>query len=123
MDADRKLLAWEFASMTIENSKCSDSMIVNNRVDLLDKYNFLALPGTRKIRKSKQNGNNLMDKSRIYTYQTIRNIALSSKPNGMDIKYLEIIEQGCRKRDQTTDNLIAKVDAAKIALRLDTMDE
>lgn len=47
MDPDRKLLAGEFAALTLEN--LNKSLTILDRRDLLDKYNFLALPGTKKI--------------------------------------------------------------------------
>ena len=53
MNADQKLLAVEFAANSIE-FQTTRTFPKLSRGTLLDKYNFLVLPGTAKIRRNEQ---------------------------------------------------------------------
>jgi hypothetical protein len=46
MNSEKKLHAWEFVSTQLE-FLLTGSFPTMERIDLLDKYNFLALPGTK----------------------------------------------------------------------------
>jgi hypothetical protein len=46
MNPDKKLHSWEFVSTQLE-FLLTRSFQTMQRIDLLDKYNFLALPGTK----------------------------------------------------------------------------
>jgi hypothetical protein len=46
MTPDRKLLIWEYTAMALSSAKTGLQFPSQERLDLLDTFNFLALPGT-----------------------------------------------------------------------------
>ena len=118
MNADQRLLAWEFAAMSMEFTNKGRYPSNIGRVELLDKYNFIALPGMAKIHLQKEQKD--ARKARYYTYQTIKKIALSSKPTQAEIMTVEMLEGG--RKPQPTDFLVAKLDQMPLRLRLKDRD-
>jgi len=71
MTPDQKLLSWEYMAMRIEEQG-QGKFPTKPRQLLLDTYNFLALPGTR---KSSDNQDRATRKIRYYNYQLVRQVA------------------------------------------------
>lgn len=91
MSADRKLLAWEFAAMSLERMTQGEIDPATSRTYLLDKYNFLALPGTAK--QKKESGEEAVSRVRYYSYQVLREIAGGKKPSIAEVMHLESLEK------------------------------
>ena len=86
------------------------------RAELLEEFNFLALPGTIPLSPKKLQKPHL--KSRVYMYQAVRAIATSDTTSASDEEFISFLEGGCNRRRRTWDQLISVVDAAGIPLRL-----
>lgn len=82
------------------------------RIDLLDKFNFLALLGTIEMGKKESQ---VIRKSRYYIYEQLKTIV--SENEGDDI-WLKMLEKSCALRDRTTDDLLATIDGKNIPVRL-----
>jgi hypothetical protein len=67
---DRRLLSWEFAALTIQQAMDPTLSNVIERTDLLDKFNFLALPGT--IEKPVKKSDQIKRKTRYYIYEQLK---------------------------------------------------
>ena len=67
---DRRLLSWEFCAMSIQQSMDPTAATVIERTDLLDKFNFLALPGT--IEKPVKMNNQIKRKTRYYISEQLK---------------------------------------------------
>ena len=91
---------------------CGDDYIQVTQSDLLDEYNFLALPGTAAQRAPKNSPSYMLCKSLLYTYELLRAIA-----NGKhrDDRWLTMVEAGAMMR--STANKFLKI-CSKVPLRL-----
>lgn len=112
---DQKLLASEFAAMSIE-SKTTGSFPTLSRGNLLDKFNFLVLPGSAKARRSAEEAR--QHKSRFYTYQELRRIALSPRITMEDSAFVRFYRQSMHVNQ--TDDLVNAIEALRVPLRLHT---
>lgn len=74
LNRDQKLLQWEFASLSLLKARGTD-IITKERADVLDSFNFLALPGTAPHKLSKSSEQYMLLKSRFFNYETLRAIA------------------------------------------------
>jgi len=83
MNPDKKLHAWEFVSTQLE-FLLTRSFETMERIDLWDKYNFLALPGTKE--QKLRDKDNILRKARYYNYECIREAATSQ-----DIRFTPIV--------------------------------
>lgn len=113
MEPDQKLLSVEFAANFIE-FKLTGAFPLLSRSTLLDKYNFLVLPGTAKIRRTEQE--KVHAKSRYYAYQELRRIALSDSVSKEDCDYIDFYERA--RKGGVTDPLVDAIEQLKIPLRL-----
>ena len=113
MNADQKLLAVEFAANSIE-FQTTRSFPKLSRGTLLDKYNFLVLPGTAKIRRNEQN--RVSHKTKFCTYQELRRIALTGTVSPEDVEFVDFYNKG--KTGGMTDKLVEGIEKLKIPLRL-----
>lgn len=102
LSADQKLLQWEFTAMSILKARGEDTAAAE-RTEVLDKFNFLALPGTAAHKVSKHCSGYMVTKSRFYTYETLRKIATCSYK---DEKWLTMVEAGAMMRDTCNDKLL-----------------
>ncbi|KAK3088555.1 hypothetical protein FSP39_020541 [Pinctada imbricata] len=103
MSPDQKLLQWEFASMRFEQ-EISDCWSLE-RGELLDKYNFLALPGSKIPPYDSP-----MRKARYYTYETLR-----TSPSAELLKQMLLAREA---RDTSVDDLIRTLNKRGVPLRL-----
>ena len=112
LDPRQKLLQWEFAAMQIMKARGEDYVSIC-QTDLLDRFNFLALPGTAAHKTPRHSPSYMSSKSRLYTYELLRAIA-----NGKhkDKQWLSMIEAGAMMRDTSNDKLLKQ--CSKIKLRL-----
>lgn len=115
LSKDQRLLELEYAAMTLVRGGSRNQLPVE-RAELLEEFNFLALPGTIPLSPRKLQKANL--KSRVYMYQAVRAIAISETPTASDEELVSFLEGGCHRRRRTWDHLICVVDAASIPLRL-----
>lgn len=109
---DRKPLSREFMAMTIQQRMEKSQYMKIERIDLLDKFNFLALLGTIEMGKKESQ---VIRKSRYYIYEQLKTIV--SENEGDDI-WLKMLEKSCALRDRTTDDLLATIDGKNIPVRL-----
>ena len=113
MDSDQRLLSAEFAAMALEfTSKGGFPKLT--RTELLDKFNFLVLPGSAKIRRTQEESRR--GKSRYYIYQELRRIALSTTSSKEDDEFVSFYEKG--KSSAVTDDIIDGLELLKVPLRL-----
>lgn len=112
MSPDRKPLSREFMAMTIQQRMEKSQYMKIERIDLLDKFNFLALLGTIEMGKKESQ---VIRKSRYYIYEQLKTIV--SENEGDDI-WLKMLEKSCALRDRTTDDILATIDGKNIPVRL-----
>lgn len=98
--------------MTIQQRMEKSQYMKIERIDLLDKFNFLALLGTIEMGKKESQ---VIRKSRYYIYEQLKTIV--SENEGDDI-WLKMLEKSCALRDRTTDDLLAIIDVKNISVRL-----
>lgn len=98
--------------MTIQQRMEKSQYMKIERIDLLDKFNFLALLGTIDMGKKESQ---VIRKSRYYIYEQLKTIV--SENEGDDI-WLKMLEKSCALRDRTTDDLLATIDVKNISVRL-----
>lgn len=79
MSSDRRLMAWEHTAFQIEYLRQGSLSPTLSRSFLLDKYNFLALPGSGKVKR--ENSEKGSAKSRFYLYQVLKEVANSKEPS------------------------------------------
>ncbi|KAL3889353.1 hypothetical protein ACJMK2_001697 [Sinanodonta woodiana] len=117
MTPDRKLLIWEYTAMALSSAKTGLQFPSQERLDLLDTFNFLALPGTATyhLRKKDQ----CLAKSRYYTYEVLRQVAKEGGEEPPMKHWLSILEQGTEHRDKDYDSLIQKTDGVNLRLDAD----
>ena len=113
MSADRKLLSWEYASMTLQQRMDPTKSSTIERIDLLDKFNFLALPGT--VEKQGKKEAHIVRKARYYIYEQLKTIV--SEDNG-DPTWIRMLERSCALRDRSTDDFLSTIDSKDIPIRL-----
>ena len=113
MDADQRLLSAEFAAMALEFTSVGGFPRLT-RSELLDKFNFLVLPGSSKIRRTQEESRR--GKSRFYTYQELRRIAVSTTSKKEDDEFVTFYEKG--RTPAVTDDIIDGLELLKVPLRL-----
>lgn len=113
MSPDRRLLSWEYTALTLQERMDQSRSATIERIDLLDKFNFLALPGT--VVKNGKKTDHVVRKSRYYIYEQLKNIVSS---NSGDSVWIRMLERSCALRDRSTDNLLAVVEDKDIPIRL-----
>jgi hypothetical protein len=111
---DRRLLSWEFTALTLQQAMDSDLSNTIERTDLLDKFNFLALPGT--IEKVVKKGDQVKRKTRYYLYEQPKQIAKGEKDG--EETWIRMIERSCALRDKSTERILDAVNEADIPVRL-----
>jgi hypothetical protein len=75
-----------------------------NRTDLLDKYNYLALPGTSE--DGKHSDNKVRNKARYYNYEFLRIVANRKTTSREDKEFVEMIERAASVRNKSVDFLV-----------------
>ena len=112
IDPDRKLLAAEVATMSIEFKRTwLFSMLT--RGALLDTYNFLILSGSAMVKRNESESR--QRKSRFYNYQELRRIAISSTPAKEASDFVDFFERA--EREGYPDDIITALDTLKVPLR------
>ncbi|XP_076104529.1 uncharacterized protein LOC143073103 [Mytilus galloprovincialis] len=110
---DSKLLAWKFAASQFEYHSTGKFPKLD-RTDLLDEYNFLALPVTKEQKiKGKEN---LVRKCRYYNYEILRTIINKDNPDFQII--VNQLYTTRDLRDTSIDKFIDLCNHSKIPLRL-----
>ena len=113
MSADQKYFNWEFASIALELN--AGNQLQLSKEELLLKYHFLALPGTKA--PTMKEDNTIMIKSRFYIHNAIKQIIKTNREDHTTIIFLNMLEATNDKREETSD-LCRKIDEAGIGLRL-----
>ena len=106
--AERRLQVFEFAAGLLDADLTG--FPVTSRSDLLDKYNFMALPGSMPPQQGPKSA------MRLANYQQLRAIATGEEP---DLRLLKMYRNASQDRDDELDHLIRVVDGAGIPLRLE----
>ena len=113
MSADQKYFHWEFASIALElNSRIQLQL---SKEELLLKYYFLALPGTKA--PTMEEDNTMMIKSRFYLHNAIKQIIKTNREDHTTIIFLNMLKAANNKREERSD-LSRKIDEVGIGLRL-----
>ena len=107
MTPDQKLLNWEYAAMSLEQASGMSSVL--DRGDLLDKYNFLALPGTKFPPLDSP-----LRKARYYVYETMRRSTNSTCTRN----FIAQVKAAMSTRDTSVDGFIKTVNDSGVSLRL-----
>lgn len=115
LSPDQKLLEIEYAAMSLRRSKPGGEGPVD-RAMLIDNFNFLVLPGTAVLSPKKSLGP--ANKSRVYMYQALRNIARGNTCTPEDENLIRFLEASRVHRNRQWDSLISTVDGAGVPLRL-----
>ena len=102
--ADRKLQVFEYASAMLDADM--SGFPTTNRADILDKFNFLALPRSARPAATSRTG------MRLGNYQQLRAIAMGKET---DLRILKMLVNAAKDRDCELDSTIA----AGIRLRLE----
>jgi hypothetical protein len=116
MTPDRKLFAWEYAAMTLEKETEGSVDPEMSRAYLLDKFNYLALPGSAKHVKEREEIG--ASRTRFYCYQTVREIACGKQVTTAlenHIKFLRDIRK-------TSEDFKLKLRSIDAPLRLNAAD-
>ena len=90
-----------------------DNYMQVTQSDLLDHFNFLALPGTAAHRAPKKSSSYMLCKSRLYTYELLRAMA---NEEHHDDQWLTMVEARTMMRSTANDKFL-KI-CSKDALRL-----
>lgn len=106
--AERRLQVFEFATCLLDADLTGYP--VTAKGDILDKFNFMALPGSLPPQAGSKSA------MRLANYQQLRAIALGEEH---DLRMLKMFQNASRDRDSDMDHLIQVVDAAGIQLRLE----
>ena len=104
---------WEFVSTQLE-FLLTGLFPTMERIDLLDKYNFLALPGTKE--QKLRDKDNILRKARYYNYECIREAVISHNIRFTPI--LAILFKTMDNRDKSLDKLLEQCNRRNIELRL-----
>ncbi|XP_071171078.1 uncharacterized protein [Mytilus edulis] len=96
---DQKLLVTEHTAMQLELKKSPNA--IPHRSFLLEKYNFLILPGTKIQPPHKKDQH--ITKSRYYNHEVLKQIALGEID---DEKFLQMMERCFPQRDRSVDDII-----------------
>ncbi|XP_052075421.1 uncharacterized protein LOC127712855 [Mytilus californianus] len=111
---EQKYFNWEYASIALELN--SGKQLQFSKEELLLKYHFLALPGTKTPTGSEEN--TMATKSRFYLYQALAYIIKSDKEDASTVQTLKMLETAVKERDNSADDVIKRIDALDIPLRL-----
>ena len=114
MTPEQRYFNWEYASIALELN--TGKQLQFSKEELLLKYHFLALPGTKTPQSTE--GNTMTVKSRYYLYQAIANIIKSKTDDPTTLQLLDMIETTSSKRDTSTDIILNTIDAMGVQLRL-----
>lgn len=115
LSGDLKLLQWEIAAYKLSEATRDAATTVNMpRTELLDRFNFLALPGTSchhipRVHKEEA-------KARLMAYEKLRRMANGDKASEVEVRWLQILECGAMMRDTTEDAILCQME--DIPLRL-----
>ena len=115
LSPQQKLMQWEFAALSILKAR-GENYIHIQQGDLLDAFNFLALPGTAAHKVNKSVPSYLTIKSRFFNYSTLRAIAVGELK---DEKWLTMLEAGAMMRDTANDKLLKMCSMIKLRLTKD----
>ena len=112
LDPQQKLLQWEFAAMQILKVRGDEYQSIT-QTDLLDQFNFLALPGTVSHKPPRRSASYMANKGRLYTYELLRAIA---NEEYQDNNWLSMVEGGAMFRDTSNDRLLKQCASVKLRL-------
>ena len=106
--AERKLQCFEHASALLDSDL--SGFPVSSKKDLLDRYNFLALPGSAPRQQTAKSG------MRHGNYTQLRDIATEKDS---DMRILKMFANAARDREVELDSTIRSINGAGIRLRLE----
>jgi hypothetical protein len=90
MSKDRRMMAWEQVAFGIECAKEGSIGVQTSRSFLLDKYNFLALPGSGSAkRETNERG---ASNARYHLYQMLRSISQGKPASDCEIQQIACME-------------------------------
>ena len=116
MTPDEKLLAWEYVSMRLQE-EAEGKFPRMSRQLLLDTYNFLALPGTRKAYNQQDRSSR---KARFYNYQLVRQVAKGDLFTDESRSIVESLYHFQKQLKKTpAQRMASQLDVTKVRLRLD----
>lgn len=115
LSGDSKLLQWEVSAYKLcEATREPAAVVKMSRSELLDRFNFLALPGTacHHVPRAQKEA----AKGRFTIYEQLRRIANDADKQEGDSRWLQILECGAMMRETTEDNILEQIE--DIPLRL-----
>ena len=115
LSGDLKLLQWEMAAYKLAEATRPVQVLQMPGSELLDRFNFLALPGTschHVPRAHKETA-----KARYHIYERLREMANGESTEDSDIKWLQILECGAMMRDTSEDALLDLLESVPLRLK------
>ena len=109
---DLKLLQWEVAAYRL--AEAMRPVFHMPRSKFLDRYNFLALPGTSCHHVPRAHKDTA--KAR-YTYERLRGLANCESANESNVKWLQILECGAMMRYTSEDALLDLLETVPLRLK------
>ena len=113
LSGDLKLLQWEVAAYKL--AEATRSVSTMPRSELLDRFNFLALPGTSCHHVPRVHKETV--KGRFQIYERLRKLATGDTERQEDSKWLQILECGAMMRDTSEDLILDQIDSIPLRLR------
>ena len=114
MKPEQKYFNWEFASMALELKQGIPQQMTKE--ELLIKYNFLALPGSKM--PTMEEGKTMQVKSRFYLYNVLKQTVNYNNIDDSTIQLLNMLETAVKRKDNSLDDLCNQIDSAGVELRL-----
>ena len=111
--ADEKLTAWSYTAMALEFNR--GVPLVYNETDLLDRYAFLGLPGTRVPTTDKTNSTRL----RLENYNILRDIVQGKLKEKDACQWIEVFEAAQLGADESTLHIVKKIRHVPLRLSVD----
>lgn len=113
MNEEEKLTAWTYTAMVLEHRRGTE--IISDVGSLLDRYSFLALPGTKLLLTDKDTKSNL----RLLNYNVLRDIATGKMKDNEARPWIAIFESAANGADKSIDCILEKVKHVPFRLKPD----
>ena len=115
LSGDLKLLQWEVAAYKLAEATRPVQVLQMPRSELLDRFNFLALPGTSCHHVPRAHKE--IAKARFHTYERLRVLANGESAVENDVKWLQILECGAMMRNTAEDCLLDLLETVPLRLK------
>ena len=116
MKEDEKLTSWMFTAMALEYDR--GVALVKESGPLLDRYAFLALPGTT-VPKTDKNPDAMV---RLGNYNVLKEICLGNTTDDEALAWLDVFEAAFSGADKTIQKYLMKMSHVPLRLTTDNQE-